>query len=147
MAEVIQRDLDMDVAGMPGSGAAGGLGAGLVAFTAAVLRPGVEMVVDAVNLSSYVRGADLVITGEGRTDRSSAFGKTPVGVAAVAKKLGVPVVVISGSIGEGAEAVLDHGIDAFFSIMSGPMTLETAFAEAPNLLRKTASQVTRLFAL
>ena len=112
--------------------------AGLVAFTGAVLRPGIEMVVDAVDLPSRVKGADLVITGEGRTDLSSAFGKTPVGVAAVAKEFGIPVVAISGSIGDGAEVVLEHGVDAFFSIMSSAMTLEQAFEQAASLLRATS---------
>lgn len=146
-AEVIRRDLAVDVAAIPGSGAAGGLGAGLVAFLGATLRPGIDMVVDAVGLEDTMRGADFVITGEGRMDRQSAFGKTPVGAAAVAKKFGIPVVAIVGAVGEGADEVLDHGIDAIFSIHTGPMTLEEAFERSPELLRRTAAHVVRLFLL
>ena len=146
-AEVIRRDLGVDVASVPGSGAAGGLGAGLVAFLGAVLRPGVDMVVDAVGLAVKMEGAALVITGEGRMDRQSAFGKTPVGVARAAKKLDLPVVAIVGAMGEGAEEVLTRGIDAVFSIHDGPMTMEEAFRESPELLRRCAAHVVRLFCL
>ena len=147
LAAVIRRDLHLDVASLPGSGAAGGLGAGLVAFLGAKLRLGVDMVVDAVGLAEKMKGADLVITGEGRMDRQSAFGKTPIGVAQTAKKLDIPVVAVVGAIGEGAEAVLNHGIDAFFSIHSGPMTLDEALRNAPQLLSQTAAHVMRLFLL
>ncbi len=145
LARIIRRDLGVDVRNLPGSGAAGGLGAGLVAFLGARLRPGVAMVVDAVNLREALRGADLVITGEGRMDRQSAFGKTPVGVAQAAKKFGIPVVAVCGSIGEGADAVLARGIDAYFSIMPGPMSLDEAMRRASELLRRTAAQVMRLY--
>jgi glycerate kinase len=144
-ARVIRRDLGVDVASMPGSGAAGGLGAGLVAFLAASLRSGVEMVVDAVDLAGKMKHASLVITGEGRMDRQSAHGKTPVGVAQVAKRLGIPVVALVGSVGEGADEVLRRGIDACFTILPGPVTLEQAFREAPESLRRCAAQVMRLF--
>jgi glycerate kinase len=147
LARVIRRDLGVDVAAMPGSGAAGGLGAGLVAFLGARLRPGVAMVIDAVRLPERLRGADLVITGEGRMDRQSAFGKTPVGVAQAAKRLGIPVVALCGSIGDGAEAVLSRGIDAYFAITPGPMTLDEAMRRASELLRRGAAQVMRLYLL
>ncbi|HUU43645.1 MAG TPA: glycerate kinase, partial [Planctomycetota bacterium] len=145
LAKVIARDLGVSVAEIPGSGAAGGLGAGLVAFAAATLRPGVDMVVEAVGLDAKLEGADLVITGEGRMDRQSAFGKTPVGVAAAARKHGVPVVAIVGAIGDGADAVLTRGIDAVFSIHTAPVTQEEAFARSPELLRRAAEHVVRLF--
>lgn len=147
LARIVRRDLGVDVAKLPGSGAAGGLGAGLVAFLGAKLRPGVAMVVDAVDLRRTLKGADLVITGEGRMDRQSAFGKTPVGVARAAKESGIPVVAICGSIGEGADAVLAQGIDAYVSILSAPMTLSEAMRRAPELLRNTAANVVRLFLL
>ena len=105
------------------------------------------MVVDAVGLAGILRGADLVITGEGRMDGQSARGKTPVGVAQAAKKFGVPVVALCGSIGDGADAVLDRGIDAYFSIMSAPIMLDEAFRRAPELLRAGAANVTRLYLL
>ena len=144
-ARVVRRDLDIAVDTVPGSGAAGGLGAGLVAFLSATLRLGVDMVVEAVDLEANLADADLVITGEGRMDRQSAFGKTPVGVAAAAKKHDVPVVAVVGQLGDGAETVLAHGIDAIFSIHDGPMTLEEAFERSPELLRRSAANVVRLF--
>ena len=147
LARIIKRDLGIEVDRLPGSGAAGGLGAGLVAFLGAKLRPGVAMVVDAVALRRTLRGADLVITGEGCMDRQSAFGKTPVGVARAAKEQGIPVVAICGSIGDGAEAVLAQGIDAYFAITPRPMPLDESLRRAPELLRTTAAQVMRLFVL
>jgi glycerate kinase len=147
LAKIVRSNLGIEVDRLPGSGAAGGLGAGLVAFLGAKLRPGVAMVVDAVDLRRTLKDADLVITGEGRMDRQSAFGKTPVGVARAAKEFGIPVVAICGSVGEGANAVLAQGIDAYVSILSAPMTLGEAMRRAPELLRQTAAQVMRLFLL
>ena len=144
-AEVIRRDLGVDVRGIPGGGAAGGLGVGLVAFMGGRLISGVQMVLKAVDLAGKMQGASLVITGEGRVDRQSAYGKTPVGVGEIAAKLGVPAVVIAGSVGEGAEEVLSRGIDAYFTILSGPVTLEQAIRETPESLRRCAGQVMRLF--
>src|SRR5206468_1499040 len=100
-------------AGLPGAGAAGGLGAGLVAFAGGVLTPGIDLVIAAVGLADRLRGADLCLTGEGALDASSAFGKTAVGVARLARMLGVPCLALAGSIGIGAEAVLSEGIDAY----------------------------------
>ena len=144
-AEVIRHDLGMDVRSIPGGGAAGGLGAGLVAFLGGRLIRGVQMVVKAVDLEGKMMDASLVITGEGRVDRQSAHGKTPVGVGEVARKLGIPAVILAGSVGEGAEEVLSRGIDAYFTINSGPVTPEEAFREAPRSLRRCAAQVVRLF--
>ncbi len=144
-AEIVARDLGVRIADMPGAGAAGGLGGGLVAFLGAHLRPGFDIVADIVRLDERLCGADLVITGEGRMDGQSIFGKAPVGVAGRAKKSGVPVVAIVGSLGEGWEKVLDHGIDACFSITQGPMSLAEAIARAPILIERTAEQVVRLF--
>jgi len=145
LAEVIRRDLGVDVGRLPGSGAAGGLGAGLVAFLGARLRSGGEMVLEAVDLAGKMQRAEIVITGEGRLDRSSAYGKTPMGVAQTAVKLGIPVVALVGSVGEGAHEVLHRGIDAYFTILGGPVTLDQAFREAPESLRRCAAQVMRLF--
>ncbi len=144
-AGVIKRDLGVDVAEMPGAGAAGGLGAGLVALLGARLRPGVEVVLEVVGLEEIFRaGADLVITGEGQINRQTAFGKVPSGVAVLAKKFGLPVLALVGSVGEGAEAVLDSGIDAWFSLIKKPMTLEECLADAAILLADAAEQCARL---
>lgn len=135
-----------DVATSPGAGAAGGLGAGLLFFTRASLRPGVEIVLEAVGFHNLVRGADFVITGEGRTDHQTAFGKAPVGVARVAKTFNVPVFCLSGSLGEGADAVLAHGIDTMLSICEHPMTLEECMRDASRLIATAAERLCRIIA-
>ncbi len=133
-----------DVALRPGAGAAGGLGAGLLWFTPARLRPGVEIVLEATGFEDLVRGAALVITGEGRTDAQTAMGKAPVGVAAVARRHRVPVICLSGGLGEGADEVLGHGIDALASIVPAPMPLEACISQGAHLLEAAAARVCRL---
>ena len=139
--------LPKDVRDEPGSGAAGGLGFAAKAFLAAQFRPGVEVVAELVGLDEAVRGADLVITGEGRFDAQTLRGKTPFGVARIARRHGVPVVVIAGTLGDGYEQMYAHGVDAAFALPSGPMSLEQACHEAPRLLRERASDVARVWRL
>jgi glycerate kinase len=143
-ARVARRETGRDVADVPGAGAAGGLGAGLLFFTPARLRPGVEIVLEAVDFETRVRGADLVFTGEGRTDAQTAMGKAPVGVAAAAKRQGVPVVCLSGGLGEGAEAVLARGIDALMALPPGPLGLEACLAGGAPLLEAATARACRL---
>jgi glycerate kinase len=143
-AKVAAEATGRDVALIPGAGAAGGLGAGLLFFTPASLRPGVEIVLETTGFEELVRGADLVLTGEGRTDFQTAMGKAPVGVAAVAKRHGVPVVCLSGGLGEGAEAVLEHGIDAVASVVPGPLPVEVCMARAAELVEAAAARACRL---
>ena len=145
LADLIQRDLGLDVRGVPGAGAAGGLGAGLMAFLGGRLRPGIEIVIDAVGLERALQGADLVLVGEGRIDEQTAYGKVPVGVSRLAARLGIPAVAVCGSLGPGFEAVHAEGIVACFSILDGPRTLDEAFGRAPDLLARAAEEVTRLF--
>ncbi len=133
-----------DVAEKAGAGAAGGLGAGLMFFTPAQLKPGVEIVLDAVGFSDIVRDADFVITGEGRTDFQTAFGKAPVGVAKVAKTHGVPVFCISGGLGEGADDVLAQGIDAVMSICDRPLSLEECMTAGAQLIEPAAARLCRV---
>ena len=133
-----------DVAEKAGAGAAGGLGAGLMFFTPAQLKPGVEIVLDAVGFSDIVRDADFVITGEGRTDFQTAFGKAPVGVAKVAKAHGAPVFCISGGLGEGADDVLAQGIDAVMSICDRPLSLEECMAAGAQLIEPAAARLCRI---
>jgi glycerate kinase len=102
-AEVIRRDLGVDVAGRPGAGAAGGLGAGLIAFLRAELRSGAQVVGEAAGITEAVRAADLVVTGEGRLDGQTAFGKAPQYVARLARAAGRPVICLAGSLGAGYE--------------------------------------------
>lgn len=144
-ADYCAKALGKDVRDEPGSGAAGGLGFAAKAFLGAQFKAGVEVVAELVGLADAVTGADLVITGEGRFDAQTLRGKTPFGVARVARERGVPVIVIAGTLGEGYQALYEHGIDAAFALASGPMTLEQACAEAPRLLRERATDVARVW--
>jgi glycerate kinase len=137
-ARLVERDLGRSIDAVPGAGAAGGMGGALLAFLEARLRPGVEIVLDAIDLKNLLRDADLVVTGEGRIDGQSIYGKTPVGVGRIAKQQGVPVIALGGSLGPDAEDVLDGGIQALFSVVSGPCSLEEALATAAPNLRRTA---------
>ena len=142
-ADVIERDRGVDIKDRLGAGAAGGLGAGLMAFLGAKLMAGVDIVLDAVGLDDRLEGADLVITGEGQIDHSTTFNKAPVGVARLARGRSIPVIVIAGALGEGYRETHDLGIDAAFPLVSGPMSLEQAIAEAEPLLEATAEEVVR----
>ena len=144
LAEVATRTTGRAIAALPGAGAAGGLGAGLLWFTPARLRPGVEIVLEATGFEALVEGADLVITGEGRTDAQTAMGKAPVGVAAVAQRHGVPVVCLSGGLAVGADEVLRHGIGALASIVPQAMSLEECMSNGADLIEAGAARVCRL---
>ncbi|WP_053157445.1 glycerate kinase [Pseudomonas sp. Pf153] len=137
--------LKKDVRDEPGSGAAGGLGFAAKAFLGAQFRTGVDVVAQLTGLAEAIEGADLVITGEGRFDAQTLRGKTPFGVARIARRHGVPVVVIAGTLGEGYPALYEHGIDAAFALVSGPMTLQEACADAPRLLGERARDIARLW--
>ncbi|XTZ37585.1 glycerate kinase [Salmonella enterica] len=140
-AQIIARDLDLDVSHLAGGGAAGGMGAALYAFCGAELRQGIEIVTDALALDNYVIDADLVITGEGRIDSQTVHGKVPVGVAKVAKRHNVPVIAIAGSLTADVGVVHDHGIDAVFSVIYQICSLEDALANAGENVRMTARNV------
>lgn len=144
-AEIIRRDLGAEIRDIPGAGAAGGLGGGLVAFANGRLRRGIELVSEAVALREKLEGADLCLTGEGMVDATSAFGKTAVGVATIAKRLGIPTIAIGGAIGKGASQVNDAGVTAYFDVTRRPLPREQAFEEAPHALAEVAEQVVRLF--
>jgi len=144
LSKVMKRDLKKDVGRMPGAGAAGGLGAGLVAFANASLESGISIVVKATNLARYVKGADLVFTGEGRVDFQTAFGKTPSGVAKAAKEHNVPVVAIGGALADDARQVFDHGIDAIESAAAKDMSFEEAIKNSKQDLANAAERVIRM---
>lgn len=127
-----------NIAELPGAGAAGGLGAGLMFFTSAKLRPGVDIVIEATGLSNLVATSDLVITGEGCTDFQTAFGKAPVGVAKLANQFGIPVVCLSGSLGTGHQNVLDCGVDALMNIIPYPICLEECMASVDAFTEEAA---------
>lgn len=145
LADVIERKLSMNVRDIPGGGAAGGLGAGLLAFLGAKLRKGIDLVFQAVGLEDKIIGADLVLTAEGQIDFQTKFGKAPAGVAALAKKHGIPCVAIAGGIGEGISDLHDCGITAVFSLCPAPVTLAEAMQNGGGYLRAATEQIIRLY--
>ena len=146
-ATCIQRDLGRDVLTLEGGGAAGGMGAALSAFCGATLRPGIEIVTDALRLDTLVADASLVITGEGRMDSQTIHGKVPVGVAKVAKRYGIPVIGIAGSLTPDVGVVHQHGIDAVFSVMYRICTLDEALLEASENVRMAARNIAAVIKL
>ena len=143
-AEVVKRDLGADVDGVPGSGAAGGLGGGIMAFLEGRLRPGVDIVLDTVDLASRLDGADLIITGEGCMDFQTVYNKAPIGVARLAGERNIPVIGVSGSLGDGFTDVHEYGIAAAVAITHAPMTLDEATDRVAELIASATEQAVRL---
>lgn len=144
-AQIIETELGKQVAALPGSGAAGGLGAGLLAFTEAKLVPGFKIIAKEVKLADYIKQADLVLTGEGGTDGQTKFGKTPFGVAQLAKRAGVPVISLAGNLGAGYQDLYTDGFTAFFSVMPGPRSLKQALQTASDNVEQTTANIMRLW--
>ncbi|HEY1389836.1 MAG TPA: glycerate kinase [Ktedonobacterales bacterium] len=145
--ELLKRDLGADVANTPGAGAAGGLGAGLLAFAHAQLVPGAQLVLETLDFAHILQGASLVFTAEGQLDSQTAYGKAVGAVATAARKAGAHVVALAGSI-TADDAVLEKlGIDAALSITSGPMSLQESMANTARLLSDAAARATKLIAL
>lgn len=137
-ADVIKKDLDIDLREVPGAGAAGGLGLGLMVFLKAKAVPGIDVVIRATNLIADLKGAEIVFTAEGRIDCQSAMGKVPTGVALAAKEFGATVIALAGEVADDCRVVFDQGIDAVLSIAPGPITLDQSMAEAEKLLTNAA---------
>lgn len=146
-SDLIMEQLGKDVEQIPGAGAAGGLGAGLIAFLDGELVEGVPAIAAKTGLEEAVAKADIVITGEGGIDFQTQFGKTPYGVAQVAKKYGKPVIAVAGTIGKGVDELYSKGIDAVISILDRPLSLEEAIEETPALLEATGERIGRLLIL
>ena len=146
-AKVITKDLHTDVAEIPGAGASGGLGAGLMGFFDARLRLGADIVLEALSLDKHLADADLVIVGEGQFDRSTVFNKSPVAVAQRAKRRGTPVIGIAGSLGAGFREVHEHGIDAVFSLVNRPMSLKAAMEDTKRLVAIATEEACRALSL
>ncbi|MEZ9865328.1 glycerate kinase [Vibrio sp. 10N.261.51.A4] len=146
-ASIMKNQLGVDVIDLPGAGAAGGLGAALVGLLNAELRPGINIVMDAVNLDEIVSDADLVITGEGRIDSQTIHGKTPIGVARTAKKHKLPVIGIAGCLASDCGVVHEHGIDAVFAVVNRSVDLPTALAEAAENIELTARNVAAMYTI
>lgn len=143
-AEVIKEQLGKDVISKAGAGAAGGLGAGLMAFLDVKLKNGIEMVIEYANLEEKVRDADMVWTGEGSIDFQTQYGKTPLGVAMIAKKYNKPVIALAGRVGNDIDVLYDKGIDAIFGIMRGVTSIEEALVKGPENVEKTSENIIRL---
>ena len=147
-AELTLAATGKDIINASGAGAAGGLGGAFLGYLNANLKSGIDIVLDAVAFESYLEGASLVVTGEGRIDSQSVRGKTPVGVSKRVKAVGdIPVIALAGSVSSDAEVVYQHGIDAVFSVVQGVTTLNNALAEADFNLYQTARNVARVMSL
>ena len=140
-AAVIKASLNKDLEHIPGTGAAGGTAIGLLAFLDATLVPGIDLITELLQLEKHIKEAQLVVTGEGKIDVQTLHGKTIMGIASLAKKHGVPVLVFTGSIGQGISEIYDQGVTAIFSIVNKPMSLETAIKNATKLLHASVTNV------
>ena len=143
-AEIIRRDIGKNVEDIAGSGAAGGLGAGLIAFLDAKLQSGVEVVANTVELAEKISQADYVFTGEGGMDFQTKYGKTPFGVAQVAKKYQKPVFAEAGYLGERIEELYDIGISAIFGIVDKSESIEESLEKGPQNVERTTENIARL---
>ncbi|MGG3889545.1 glycerate kinase family protein [Metabacillus fastidiosus] len=142
-ASLIDDELGLDVRNLPGSGASGGLGAGLFAFTGAILHPRFDLIMKFINIEEKIANADIVLTAEGSLDFQTPNGKIPAEVARIAKKHHIPVIAITGTIGKGADLNYNAGIDAFISIIPRPTTLEKAMIKAPQWIEESTESVLR----
>lgn len=143
-AKIVKRDLNKDVASVSGAGAAGGLGAGLMAFTTCEMRQGVDLAIEVTKLKDKIRDTDYVFTGEGGTDFQTKFGKTPYGVAKLGKKYHKPVISLTGYLGEGIDSLYSEGFTAIFGIIPGACDLSAALKNGPSNVARTTENIVRL---
>jgi glycerate kinase len=141
LAEVASRNVAAGLESKPGAGAAGGLGFGLMAFTGATVLPGIDVVMKAVGFERKLAGCGLVLTGEGRLDAQTAYGKTVTGVARVAGGHGIPVLALAGEVAGGAEQLHELGVTALLSIARGPISLEESIRRAGELLESACREL------
>lgn len=146
-ADIVRRDLNVEIDNIAGAGAAGGLGAAFAGFLNGHLQSGIKMMTDWLRFADAIQGADLVITGEGRIDDQSIKGKVPVGVAQIAKQHNIPVIAIAGSLGKNVEVVHDYGIDAVFSVLPKCCDLREALSMAEANVTQTARNVAAVLAI
>jgi glycerate kinase len=147
LSKCIETDLNKQVSDIPGSGAAGGMGGGMVAFFNRTLQSGIETILDIVNFDELIKGCDLIITGEGRIDTQTLRGKVPVGVSRRAKKLDIPVLCVVGSIGEGIDAVYRQGITSIISINNQPVDFSISKSNSVENLSITMDNLVRLLSI
>lgn len=143
-AALIRKKMGTDVDQIPGSGAAGGLGAAFCVFLKAEMKSGIETVLDLIHFDELLEGVDLVITGEGRIDWQSAFGKVPSGIGNRCRKKGIPAIAIVGGMGDKAEMIFDHGIDSIITTINGAMGLDEALERAEELYAGAAERAFRM---
>lgn len=143
-AALIREKMGTDVDQIPGSGAAGGLGAAFCVFLKAEMKSGIETVLDLIHFDELLEGVDLVITGEGRIDWQSAFGKVPSGIGNRCRKKGIPAIAIVGGMGDKAEMIFDHGIDSIITTINGAMGLDEALERAEELYAGAAERAFRM---
>lgn len=146
-AEVIRKQLNTDIENIPGAGAAGGLGGGLIAFTGAKLVSGFQLVAKILDLESRIARADFVITAEGKLDAQTSNGKAPFGVVQLAKKHNKPVIGVAGTLGNGYEKLYDCGFDLLISIINRPLSLAEAMQDATELAEKCGFQIGKIIGL
>lgn len=146
-ARIIKKQLGKDVLDIPGAGAAGGLGAGLMAFLNGNLKKGIEMVIEYSGLEEKVKECDMVWTGEGSIDFQTQYGKTPLGVATIAKKYNKPVIALAGRVGDNIDILYEKGIDSIFGIMKGGTSIDEALAKGKENIEKTSENIVRLMML
>lgn len=146
-ARVVEKDLGVDVSNILGGGAAGGLGAGLVAFLGAAIKPGTDLIIEAVGLWDKMKGADLVITGEGQMDAQSIYGKAPMGVVRLAKKTSVKAVAIAGRLGREYEKIFDVGVEQIFSLEEIAGSADEAMRNPSIYIEEAASRIAKEFLL
>lgn len=143
-AALLKEKTGIDVDRMPGAGAAGGLGAAFFAFLGAEMKSGIETVLDLIHFDDLLEGVDLVVTGEGRIDWQSAFGKVPSGVGLRCKKKGIPAIAITGGMGEHAETIFEYGIDSIITTINGAMEIDEAIGRAGELYAGAAVRAFRM---
>ena len=141
--DVLAKNTGRNIAAEPGAGAAGGLGAAFIGLIDAVLKPGIDLVIEIVELAKSLVDVDLVITGEGRVDRQTIHGKTPVGVAKIAKSHNLPVICIAGSVEDGADIIHQFGIDEIYSVIEGDYDLTEALIESGHKLTQAAQKIAK----
>ena len=146
-AKVIKNELGKDILEVQGAGAAGGLGAGLMAFLDGNLKRGIEMVIEYSGLENAVKDCDMVWTGEGSMDFQTQYGKTPLGVATVAKRYNKPVIALAGNVGDNIDILYEKGIDSIFGIMKGATSIEEALIKGQENIEKTSENIVRLMEL
>ncbi len=146
-AKIIKEQLGIDIESIPGAGAAGGLGAGLLAFFSAELKKGIELITEHTKLKEKMKGSDYVFTGEGSIDGQTLYGKTPLGVALIAKDYNIPVIAFAGRVGDGVEDLYEHGISSIIGILSEADTIDKALEKGSKNIERACENIARIIVL